>query len=485
MECYRNRSVNVTQQYHHNKVFGGIVRDLRLMLEDVKVNNKFRLKKIEDGRAKKSNIHRHGNAARIFDQLVKHESLTTDILLKLIDQLPNHQKKNITKRLDEYVLRLTEVSHTPARKYMTASDLDPNATAQQSGRQTLKPKLDSGDFSQEAKEILEKYHSHCAQICQNSGCECVVPRTIPPDVKTFKAFQSLLEGAHASMLESIKDSENHKSNYGTGIHDVKSLLYAADGPIDVDQYVVRSYPQGGVTIAIVIVNIYFANLPTRNGADNDGNRIISTFNSLGYTVVAKNNLTANEMLKLITDTIANYGYINKIVVAISSHGEKGGLVYGIDDKPLLVQDVLDEIDIIKAPHLSGIPKLFILQACRGNKRNPINISIYERVIFTHSKTQKVYIDPLAQIPRTSAVGVDVCVFYATRDNFLALRNTITGSNFVIILCDILESPKSKNLEIAQIAKIVTRKTIYSFLNLKAMEVPEITSTMRFDCILRS
>ena len=57
---------------------------------------------------------------------------------------------------------------------------------------------------------------------------------------------------------------------------------------------------------------------------------------------------------------------NSAVVVLMSHGNTG-YIYGTDGEKVNIKDIQEEFDAKKCPKLTGKPKLFFIQACRGSK----------------------------------------------------------------------------------------------------------------------
>lgn len=70
--------------------------------------------------------------------------------------------------------------------------------------------------------------------------------------------------------------------------------------------------------------------------------------------------------------------MNAAVVCILSHGDDHGLVYGVDSKSsgitgvpaapsVKLRDLISRFNPKQCPDLNGKPKLFFIQACRGDR----------------------------------------------------------------------------------------------------------------------
>lgn len=68
------------------------------------------------------------------------------------------------------------------------------------------------------------------------------------------------------------------------------------------------------------------------------------------------------MLREIDSFVTTQTQSDCVIVCVLSHGNKGS-VYGIDSKPVRIEDVENAICV---DGLAGIPKILIIQACQGD-----------------------------------------------------------------------------------------------------------------------
>ncbi|XP_036359068.1 caspase-3-like [Octopus sinensis] len=118
-------------------------------------------------------------------------------------------------------------------------------------------------------------------------------------------------------------------------------------------------------LALIINNVHFDKLSYRQGSDEDASEIKKSLKSLHFEVIDHNNLSVKEMTHIFTDiSTKDHTKYNCFVCVILTHGEDDNQIYGTDDKvklDTLVEMLLPE----RCPSLIGKPKLFFIQACRG------------------------------------------------------------------------------------------------------------------------
>ncbi len=104
----------------------------------------------------------------------------------------------------------------------------------------------------------------------------------------------------------------------------------------------------------------------RQGSICDVNSIASKFLQLNYKVILIRDKTGEEIQTFFAnfandETLMNF---ESLIVFVLSHGDKGGVIYGIDEVPALIhRHILRPIDDCK--YLTGKPKVVVIQACRG------------------------------------------------------------------------------------------------------------------------
>ncbi|CAH1239192.1 CASP2 [Branchiostoma lanceolatum] len=146
------------------------------------------------------------------------------------------------------------------------------------------------------------------------------------------------------------------------------------------------------------------------------------------------------------------------IVVLMSHGEEGK-IYGTDGQLVALEVIFAMFDENICLRLKGKPKLFFIQACRGNKvyRGPSSAPEDE----ADSSWETVNLDLMGELKgllgRTS-LGQDegdapqpeqrphVFCGYATRLGYLSFRNTADGSWFIHAITSVfMKNAKDKSL----------------------------------------
>ena len=141
------------------------------------------------------------------------------------------------------------------------------------------------------------------------------------------------------------------------------------GPVG-EKYHMDKTPHG---IAVIINNSVFHSavptedpLPERRGSQVDEDNLRVTWDYLRYDVRILKNLTASELTRqLMQIALQNHEKYDSFVCCILSHGYLDG-VYGTDSKPVKINDIASLFKGTFCPTLADKPKLFFIQACRGD-----------------------------------------------------------------------------------------------------------------------
>nr|XP_039250857.1 caspase-2-like [Styela clava] len=203
--------------------------------------------------------------------------------------------------------------------------------------------------------------------------------------------------------------------------------------------------------------------------------------------------TADEMRDLL-DKVGNTKDIDYAVVVISTHGgfeevienQETGLkkyeefLYGNDGSKLQVSEFQEILSNKEAQPLRDIPKLLILQYCRGRIIDDgvtTDAVVFIGGLLEHQKTEKGYpVDAL--LPKKS----DIITVYATHQDFVALRSD-KGSWMIEYIYEVFEK-YYKTKHVTDMLTIVNDRMKNSRGNIqgkdrKAMSIYESSLTKDF------
>ncbi|XP_030066119.1 caspase-10 isoform X2 [Microcaecilia unicolor] len=179
---------------------------------------------------------------------------------------------------------------------------------------------------------------------------------------------------------------------------------------------------------LVINNIQFMKHRDRQGSEKDADDLKKVFTWLGLEVEVAVNLNATE----IHEIIKNYGnmdYTNHdcFVCCILSHGESGQII-GTNEDIISIHEITSYFTALKCPSLIDKPKLFFIQACRGQSYQCGVYVDVDAINPQNSDHQNVSLSE--SIPHDA----DFLLGMATVDGYSAFRDVTEGTWYIQALC---------------------------------------------------
>ncbi|XP_045903404.1 caspase-6-like isoform X1 [Micropterus dolomieu] len=192
-------------------------------------------------------------------------------------------------------------------------------------------------------------------------------------------------------------------------------------------------------------------LPERDGTNADRYNLEKRLNELNFEVKAYDNYKQVEVLDKISEAAeADHSDSDCFLLVFLSHGENDH-VYAYDDK-ISIQDITSLFKGNKCRSLVGKPKIFILQACRGDKHDdPVTAC---DAVDSELKTNEVVVD--ASAVHTLPAGADFIMCYSVAEGYYSHRETVNGSWYVQDLCELLKM-YGDSLEFTELLTLVNRK----------------------------
>ncbi len=206
--------------------------------------------------------------------------------------------------------------------------------------------------------------------------------------------------------------------------------------------------------------------PTRGGALIDQYNLLQTFKYLRYDVIVKENLTAQEMQDTMFDMAKrDHHFHDSFVCCILTHGETN-VVHGADSQQV---DLLDFAATMKlCPSLREKPKLFFIQACRGEGEH----KGLELEKDSGGATQK----PPA-ITATIPQEADFFFGYATPTGNAAYRSRRHGSWYISELCKVL-TQHAYTHNLSSMMKKVNNQVAKAYTKEGYKQCPEFVDRLR-------
>ncbi|XP_076775741.1 caspase-14 [Arvicanthis niloticus] len=166
----------------------------------------------------------------------------------------------------------------------------------------------------------------------------------------------------------------------------------------------------------------------REGSEVDMDALEGMFRYLKFESIVKRDPTAQQFLENLDEfqqTIDNWKEpVSCAFVVLMAHGEEG-LLKGEDGKMVRLEDLFEALNNKNCKALRGKPKVYIIQACRGEHRDP---------------GEELGGDAVAVIkennPQTIPTYTDTIHIYSTVEGYLSYRHDEKGSGFIQTLTDV-------------------------------------------------
>ena len=227
-------------------------------------------------------------------------------------------------------------------------------------------------------------------------------------------------------------------------------------------------------MALIINNKHFhpkCGMNMRKGTDVDAANLQQAFKFLGFLATVLHDQGTNDMEDNLRK-LARYDHSNYdcVVVCILTHGVEGKL-YGSDGNLIEVQRLIRLFNGDQAPYLVGKPKLFFIQACRGDsfdygrdesdghQNDTDGVPAQEPVIIERALGEGV--DETDAKMSALPVEADMLLAYATVPGYVSWRNSERGSWFVQALTEVLVHDATKD-DVTHMMVSVNRKVATEF-----------------------
>lgn len=192
-------------------------------------------------------------------------------------------------------------------------------------------------------------------------------------------------------------------------------------------------------LVFLINNEHFQNLPQRKGTQFDEENLKKLFTSLHFKVIVKKDLTAEE-IRNETESITKHDKIRDsdcFIFIILSHGNEKGIC-GTDGVPVSMTTLTEMFRPNNCPELNEKPKIFLVQACRGRKRETVH-SMDNDKLGSHADGGDDQVegdidrDPNISSTKTVHSHSDFLVAYSCPEECVTFRNQNFGSWFMLAI----------------------------------------------------
>ncbi|EAT33368.1 AAEL014348-PB [Aedes aegypti] len=200
--------------------------------------------------------------------------------------------------------------------------------------------------------------------------------------------------------------------------------------------------------AIIFAHSVFAvknvNLPNRDGSDVDCEMLVESLKRLHFDVTLYKDYRLKDILLVIEKvSLMDHSNSDCLLVAVLSHGDEGEVIYA-HDCPYQISSIWTQFTGDRCRTLVGKPKIFIIQACRGNDLD---------------SGVKVEKDGVARY--SIPTNADFLFAFATIPGYMSFRNTKNGSWFIRELCNELNE-NGQRYDMLTLLTFVVQKVAYGY-----------------------
>ncbi|CAG7717488.1 unnamed protein product [Allacma fusca] len=219
--------------------------------------------------------------------------------------------------------------------------------------------------------------------------------------------------------------------------------------------------------ALIINNIKFASEDIgkfRSGAEYDTIHLKKLFEAFDFEVTFRHNITRDDLDNVFDEFIRKFELtsVNACFVAVMSHGHEDCLLMRDGSYALIWTDIVSRLNNRNCPTLMRIPKIFLINACRGDQRDH-GVSVQEtyasvstsRLSTTHTDQCDDEIHPPIEFKKDPQVR-DIIVCYSSVPGFVANRAIDLGTWYVYTFCEVFMK-NAHNTELKKMLDMVGRE----------------------------
>uniref|UniRef100_A0A672YQQ8 Caspase-6 n=1 Tax=Sphaeramia orbicularis TaxID=375764 RepID=A0A672YQQ8_9TELE len=187
---------------------------------------------------------------------------------------------------------------------------------------------------------------------------------------------------------------------------------------------------------------------SRAGSRNDRDKLLMRLTEMKFDVKVYDNMNEEEVYKSISEAAeADHSDADCFLLVFLSHGDKDHV--DTYDGQISIEDITSPFKGDKCRTLVGKPKIFIFQACRGDKNDDPATAC--------DAVDSVVEEPTGDGARyTLPAGADFIMCYSVAEGYFSNRNIASGSWYIQALCELFEK-YGDSLEFTELLTLVNRK----------------------------
>ncbi|XP_038065592.1 caspase-7-like isoform X2 [Patiria miniata] len=231
---------------------------------------------------------------------------------------------------------------------------------------------------------------------------------------------------------------------------------------------------------LIVNNVNFApatNMSKRAGSEKDADELADALRLLGFGTERYKDLTCSELERVFQNVSAqDHSDCDCFMFCIMTHGSNS-VIY-CTDGVLYLEDLMQELKGDRCKTLAGKPKVFFIQACRGELLdNGVELPVDDQ------GTDEVDSGGTLSITPVIPAEADFLVAYSSPPGYFSWRNVSLGAWFIQALVKVLKD-HGPSLEINQLLTRVNHVVAYEYSSNSSMpdfdnkkQMPYYTSTL--------
>ncbi|KAK7573721.1 hypothetical protein V9T40_010912 [Parthenolecanium corni] len=208
-----------------------------------------------------------------------------------------------------------------------------------------------------------------------------------------------------------------------------------------------NHARRGIAVIFNHENFDMPVLKQRNGTEADCHNLEQTLRNMNFEVIVHKDLTFKQLDAVLDDLSAvDHNNCDCLLIAVLSHGEQN-IIYA-KNMSYSTNVLFDRFTPDKCPSLAGKPKIYVIQACQGDKLDGgVDVEVDKLDSGTHTYRMPLYADFLFA--------------YSTIPGYYSWRNTQKGSWFIQAFCEEFNQ-HWLDFDFVTILSFVNRRVAYDF-----------------------
>uniref|UniRef100_A0A9L0SSA5 Caspase-14 n=1 Tax=Equus caballus TaxID=9796 RepID=A0A9L0SSA5_HORSE len=227
----------------------------------------------------------------------------------------------------------------------------------------------------------------------------------------------------------------------------------------------EAYDMSGARLALTLCVT-----KAREGSEADLDALERMFQQLGFESTTKRDPTAQqfqeELEKFQQAMDAREDLVSCAFVVLMAHGVEGRLK-GEDEQMVELESLFEVLNNKNCQALKARPKVYIVQACRGEQRDPGETVGSDDIMMIAKDS-----------PETIPTYTDTLHIYSTVEGYIAYRHDKEGSCFIQTLVDVFTERRGPILELlTEVTRRMAEAELVQEGRTRKVN-PEIQSTLR-------